>query len=81
MGKLTLYFFYSDTKVLLFKRKQELGIQICLLETQDVLDHSILSWVFQHLVFVGVDTEKLAWVSGFCPVLLGGLSSHCYIAL
>jgi hypothetical protein len=61
---------------LLLEHKQGLGLKTCSFKGQGVLDRSIFSWVFQHLVILGVDIEKLFWVSSFCPFFPDDLMSH-----
>jgi hypothetical protein len=63
------------------EHKQGLGLKTCSFKPQGVLGLSIFSWVFQHSVLLGVDTEKPVCVGGFCTFFPGGLTSSSDIIL
>jgi hypothetical protein len=73
--------FLSLLVILLRERKQGLGFKTCSFKSQNALDLSIFSWVFQHPVVPGVGIEKPVWVSGLCPLFPGGLTSSFVIVL
>jgi hypothetical protein len=62
--------------LLLREHKQGLVFKTCSFKSQDILDLSIFSLVFQHPIALGVDIEKLIWISGFCSFFPGGLTNY-----